>query len=677
MDTLLKLPKLNKAQFISSFVTTQQANATSYAEEGRVAALTWQLGSDTSKSNRYLKSIANPGFATPVLKPRKRLRTETSMREQPPATQFHPDPPHSRKTSRVVHNKRTQKRQVVSDDDDQLARLAERRTRKRAKREIVRPKSPDAPSAPNINTKRSKSDAKGRGRRAIDGAPALALMHGFSASNIGKNRLTLKMNANNFGVFNKGKASSKIHVQQSKTVVKNIGLAFSEKQFLNKGSTPSVKPKHFMVSAMSSGTDLVTESASNAQPRSSKGQVANDSLFDRSSDDDEAPQNTSKAYTEPAVSEVWDIEIDDFELPSVVSESKSTREQKLDTCQAAWSCQIQRDDLDRGNATSSPSLVRSNDDIRRPSSSIAPSQSASQYPPLRKAQSLTTSKYFRIPSASGEGLVQEALRFHQLFPDQPPPSTYPIDHNNLGNSTSHEEFECHSPIKRTNAIQDSLVPNSAQNEVEYVPIPPVDDHQNFYHPTSAFHCSDTDLSYPGYSVQECAWSPGSTCNNKKLIDDAVLVDMNYNDINYLDATKGPGVGTGLNDQPFVYHDHGYPFHDDYRGGIEIEAQPEIWETESCRWEGEDYLRLGVKEYAGSTLEEGWCGEIEDGIDYESSDDVETGSNHHAGFLEGRELLLGLTKSSKWAETGLPSMGLAAVEADVVANMKSHWRPQRL
>ncbi|KAG7097044.1 hypothetical protein E1B28_004435 [Marasmius oreades] len=55
MDTLPKLPKLNKAQFISSFVTTQQSNAKSYVEEGRVAALNWQLGLDSLKSRQTLR----------------------------------------------------------------------------------------------------------------------------------------------------------------------------------------------------------------------------------------------------------------------------------------------------------------------------------------------------------------------------------------------------------------------------------------------------------------------------------------------------------------------------------------------------------------------------------------------------------------------------------------------
>lgn len=75
--------------------------------------------------------------------------------------------------------------------------LEERRERRRAKKAIVAPKPPpsESDSGENAEPKRgehtekaSKKSKKGKGLNMPAG---LALMHGFSATNIGKNRLTV------------------------------------------------------------------------------------------------------------------------------------------------------------------------------------------------------------------------------------------------------------------------------------------------------------------------------------------------------------------------------------------------------------------------------------------------------------------------------------------------------
>lgn len=75
--------------------------------------------------------------------------------------------------------------------------LEERRERRRAKKAIVAPKPLPAESDSGEDTDRerrgrsgkaSKKSKKGKGLNMLAG---LALMHGFSATNIGKNRLTV------------------------------------------------------------------------------------------------------------------------------------------------------------------------------------------------------------------------------------------------------------------------------------------------------------------------------------------------------------------------------------------------------------------------------------------------------------------------------------------------------
>lgn len=100
--------------------------------------------------------------------------------------------------------------------------LAERRDKKRIKREIVRPTDQTDNDPEQIETL-AKKKAKATARKNS----GLALMHGFTATNVGKNRLTVSIGLFNIrqvswdlkvppvlGVFNKGKASMKTQVRK-------------------------------------------------------------------------------------------------------------------------------------------------------------------------------------------------------------------------------------------------------------------------------------------------------------------------------------------------------------------------------------------------------------------------------------------------------------------------------
>ena len=69
--------------------------------------------------------------------------------------------------------------------------LSERRERKRVKRAIVKPHtSITVHSSPASSERENKKVGRKKGKKH-SGIAGLALLHGFSATNVGKNRLTV------------------------------------------------------------------------------------------------------------------------------------------------------------------------------------------------------------------------------------------------------------------------------------------------------------------------------------------------------------------------------------------------------------------------------------------------------------------------------------------------------
>ena len=68
--------------------------------------------------------------------------------------------------------------------------LAERRERKRIKKAIVQPNECDGTDEEN-HTMSNRKGKKGKTKTKPKVPAALALMHGFAATNVGKNRLTV------------------------------------------------------------------------------------------------------------------------------------------------------------------------------------------------------------------------------------------------------------------------------------------------------------------------------------------------------------------------------------------------------------------------------------------------------------------------------------------------------
>ncbi|KDR83819.1 hypothetical protein GALMADRAFT_677314 [Galerina marginata CBS 339.88] len=112
-------------------------------------------------------------------------------------------------------NKRTRNVDENHNSDDEQAdrRLADRRKRKRARKDTMKPQVPNQEEQSDDREQSKKSKNQSKNVQA-----GFALMHGFSATNVGKNRLTLDPLFRNLGVFKKGKASTAAKVARGKAV---------------------------------------------------------------------------------------------------------------------------------------------------------------------------------------------------------------------------------------------------------------------------------------------------------------------------------------------------------------------------------------------------------------------------------------------------------------------------
>ncbi|CCM01708.1 uncharacterized protein FIBRA_03773 [Fibroporia radiculosa] len=273
------ISQINKDDFISAFVESQKTFLATYATEGR-ASWDMELSGTTHlpPSTDEDPDIVSFGFNTPILKPRvhkghaqqsgqsnknvttaKRTRRDSEIAQTPNKnisllngecspkvsetakrgqkkrptkgvkavqktlndfTAIKSQPP---KSTKAAGTKRM--RSPSDTDEERSARMAERRERRRKKRTIVQPKADH-----NNEERVDKHPGKKRGEKTKGFAAGLALMHGFSAKNIGKQRLTLPPDQN-IGVFSKGKASAKVAVESASK--KRTGLIhFSETKFL-------------------------------------------------------------------------------------------------------------------------------------------------------------------------------------------------------------------------------------------------------------------------------------------------------------------------------------------------------------------------------------------------------------------------------------------------------------
>ncbi|KAL1740587.1 hypothetical protein HDZ31DRAFT_47193 [Schizophyllum fasciatum] len=393
--------KADKKNFLASFLREQREYRRTYAAQGQQEMELWTAVATPSKAETASKHNHTPpsyeplsqiGFNTPVLKPRNcqaemvthcgdpskthkfieggtqtgRARDLPSTNLIPPSDSLH-DYRRTRSSkaalaSEAATKKRTKKRIACDDhsDEDQVARLEERKERKRTRRAIVNP-ARDEIVVGSGDTYTTAKGKKGRGKgckkrekKNTEKTPAaFALMHGFVATNVGKHRITMKAPLS-VGVFGRGKASDKAIVREGNAKNRN---AFYEDLFLQGTRKKEPPGKARERSTLS----LTSSSSVSAGDPSQAGENA--------SDTDVVP-SLKKDEKGRCVSEIWDIE-------SQISEESKARTLLLDTGVCGWNVLTASPPVARkGQSLASPPSA--GERCYRSSPSLRPSQSASQ-----------------------------------------------------------------------------------------------------------------------------------------------------------------------------------------------------------------------------------------------------------------------------------------------------------
>jgi hypothetical protein len=247
--------KLDKGRLIDLYIQGQKPYARIFADEGKALTRTWNDNTPRRETPGVVIQVETHGFETPVLKPRvSQPRPKAPEIKVPPAIEERHDQPVARRNkskttrphspaelpkSRSVNGKRSlpmsgdasndkravapnvrakpskkRIRQGSSDNDDKIARssftrlyfvmlpfasstgMTERRERKRVKRAIVRPDNSESDHDGGSVISQGKTTKKAKGKKGMKQTlfSGLAFMHGFSATNVGKNRLTVSNN---------------------------------------------------------------------------------------------------------------------------------------------------------------------------------------------------------------------------------------------------------------------------------------------------------------------------------------------------------------------------------------------------------------------------------------------------------------------------------------------------
>ncbi|KAF9821475.1 hypothetical protein IEO21_00721 [Rhodonia placenta] len=459
------LSKIDKTQFIDAYVQSQKPYLATYAKEGPLPDVTPKDQSPplvSTEGDRQAGPTLKSGFDTPILKPRVPLkepqkdkvlhkaplpvkssrkkeeenkenkirsqRTRDTRHSSSPAKQrggpalkqqtldkFKPLKKTIARKDHIVSKKRA--RDSDTSDGERATRLAERRERRRKKRAVIQPKSKDSEEAPDVcASDNDKTDEKkSQKKKGVSMSTGLALMHGFTANNIGKNRLTIVPEQR--GVFSKGRASANMTVKT--TSVKRM-QAFSESQFLSKSKPKS--PAKGEDDNPSSYSGASNENRGISRKRTKK-QDARAECSDASSIVEAAGDSSSLINEEhPCIapapgsparklrtveSVVWDIELEGNELRSdppasehLVANSESAV--VLNTRSRDWQVKkiVHATDI-VSDAHSEPDDGDDDMDSDTPISliySIGPSQSASQAGQQLRTMKHTASKFFNHPT---------------------------------------------------------------------------------------------------------------------------------------------------------------------------------------------------------------------------------------------------------------------------------------
>ncbi|KAF9226482.1 hypothetical protein BS17DRAFT_878418 [Gyrodon lividus] len=725
------MDKQEKHRSIQDYVEQQKAYLSNYSADGLLNDCRSPSQAGTGTPSRQLRSARSDGFGfdTPVLRPRvskvassqltpqmkpSREQTQASKpdapRKQAPAIipdkappsepsssgddsdQENRDPTPNKMGKRSRHKQKKASSFHRDTDDERAARLADRRERKRKKRAIV-----NSPLGHRDETASAMLSKCKKGKKASTPA-ALALMHGFSATNVTKNRLTAKKRA----------------TENSEDV--------SGDSFISSASSRP-PPKKSRITNYDTSSRKQSKSKAAGTPIS------------------KAPEPSSHEY---ARSEVWDIELQS-KCPSSLHEvsSEDARDSAsvvLDLHGAEWfSCRgvAQGNTDEAGAPTSAPVLQGqlwwppteqssvlpvSEPDGNAPhnmeASSLHPSHSASQVgrhlgsiqPSVPR---LVASQFFTQPKPASA---------HTPTPDPPQisgttgsidvPGSPRIDMpycqilDQCAKFTSMDAHTSRGIASPANSLLSVLQP-MLEFRTPYDLAPPeilsmLNDVPPFSHPTQA----PQDLLGRSYGHHH-AWplhagtpsSPSFEGNVQEFCYTSQREERNSyrpSCLPYPSLYPGSGYSSAEDQRDICDTERPQYCDNDYE---ERTLRDEVAPVDSPRCS----ITFEVQHY--DELDEGFLSEpgisttkdkqdlyqydyrlvdAEDNhvdsfiYDGKSADDhLEPSYLPAPDFLEGRALLLGLSEHKQRIHSSVESFGLLQAEMDVASRLRDHWRPQRL
>ncbi|SJL01929.1 uncharacterized protein ARMOST_05253 [Armillaria ostoyae] len=740
---LSRLPKINKSLFISSYIKDQKSHIKAYADQGHSFA-----SSHSSQAPLPQKELG--GFDTPVLKPRvpKPPKSPIELPQQKPrkaapitnnidkhAKKRSKSQPKPESSKKLVSSSSSRKRKAVEvSDTEQQARLQERRERRQVKRAIVQNKENDTCS--EVSDKDPTGCKKGKEKQDKNKVPpGLALMHGFSATNIGKNRLTTQLPPM-LGVFGRGKASEKAKISAKRT---DFGaIRFSEELFLNRPTNSKTARRP---SSSSSNNDTDDSRSVKSAPREkhpTRRKEQRHTIRRRKKDaatgieelsapeedsDAEVPSMDPSPKKKALESEIWDIEKSDFVLssksPSPIG-SPANVSIVLDARRLHWTSHSSKA-KDNQLCVSSPVMSASRSPLAQvdnifSSPSLGPSQSASQQG--RHLHSVAppaiyvTSKYF--PSASAP--IVPSAKINVETAGNPMTDAYV-----LGSDLQSAVIEC--------TIQDDNLPQYVdphQHRVypvleRCVPSEILDGYQEQHNlPIDVYECDEHFLEgdswsgskeYPAhYRFHHASNAPdfgeykdAMDLDYQQTLHDDAALEIEDESFEMNDTIMEPFVTQGYTDQNYYHMDPTYHYADDgdyWDGGHDEELIVAFYGDDQHTPLHESYDISGdgcPDEFASDSLSidgiyvENEGGQFDESVAFQaqpslelmssaetsmdSVDDNSLGGAHH--FLEGRELLCGFSEVFSRDFTRIERGPTASAEAQVAKTLRGHWLPQRL
>ncbi|KAF5393587.1 hypothetical protein D9757_000095 [Collybiopsis confluens] len=668
------VPKIDKSLFISSFVNAQIFHAKLYAAEGRAIWTSQDFG-NSKKSEQATQQDLVAGFSTPILVPRNPKMTTMLKESDEDAS----------KRSRVqisssVH-KKTRKRSQEHSNDDVARRLVERRDKKRTKREIIRPAIVE--EGDSSNYKGRHTDAQ-RSRKQKDpsrkNTTHLALMHGFTATNVGKNRLTVPPV---LGVFRKGKASARTQI------AKRSGKGLSVNTLDSKDLSSVHEAATFVESAFlgetsdagrthprrpSSVTSTGVESTPSTPSRVLRMIQASPSAAGSVSTESEAECTAVRAG-----SEVWDIELEGYTLPSKLSSSAAELKPPNAVESSPWE-KVEIPVTEKPDEET-PVQLDSDPSSHISSSSLAPSQSASQGGLTGHAISVQkVSKYFSHPVADSPPKIDPNVPAHHTAPAIATAFNAPASVNchdvhfptclglsDTGQLETRMEFSHFSPPLDNLASLDNTLhkydePAILSDGIDLDQFEVDDD-------------SPSDMGfYPERLFSDC--SLGVTYSDDFYIPPRVDAPLLRDDTEENADPRRNFMRTSpdfITDDREAFLDFPEEFRRDHEAAECFQHESPINEfMDEYDWEYE-----GVDAYYDqASFEigvESVFDEDEDGM--ESVVDGAAAAVHK--FLQGREILLGLRDGEETTNVRGWSNYISNAEAEVATHLKGHWLPQRL